>query len=146
MEGEGSPIIDIMGDASKEPLLEASTASSSSGASSLGAASDVAKAEADVSVDPCELMRSYDFGASSVTVSRMWQLESLGYFAEGLARQLGEEMVPEPNPNEVVVFKDFFSAGLWMSPHPALTEILLKFWVQLHQLTPNTVAQMLKYF
>jgi hypothetical protein len=33
-----------------------------------------------------------------------------------------------------------------MPPHPALTEILLKFQVQLHQLTPNAIAQMSKYF
>jgi hypothetical protein len=40
MKGEGSPVIDIVGDALKDPLLKASTTSSSSGASSLGAASD----------------------------------------------------------------------------------------------------------
>jgi hypothetical protein len=45
MEGEGSHIIDIVGDASKGPLPKASTASSSSDASSSGAASDVAEAE-----------------------------------------------------------------------------------------------------
>jgi hypothetical protein len=69
MEVEGSPVIDIVGDASKDPLLEPSTASSSSGASSLGAASDVAEAEADVSVDPHKLAQSYDFRVSSVMVS-----------------------------------------------------------------------------
>jgi hypothetical protein len=37
MEGERSPIIDIMGDMSKAPLPEASTASSSSDTSSRGA-------------------------------------------------------------------------------------------------------------
>jgi hypothetical protein len=42
--------------------------------------------------------------------------------------------------------KSVFAAGLWMPPHPAFTEILLKFWVQLHQLTPNAGSQMLKYF
>jgi hypothetical protein len=36
--------------------------------------------------------------------------------------------------------------GLQMPPHPILTEILLKFWVQLHQLTPNAIAQLSKYF
>jgi hypothetical protein len=54
--------------------------------------------------------------------------------------------VPEPNANESIVFKEFFAAGLRMPPHPAFTEILLKFWVQLHQLTLNTIAQMSKYF
>jgi hypothetical protein len=63
MEGEGSPIIDIMDDASKGPLSEASMASSSSDASSLGAASDVAKTEVEASVDPHELLRSYEFGS-----------------------------------------------------------------------------------
>jgi hypothetical protein len=69
IEGEGSPIIDIVGDASKGPLPEASMASSSSDASLVGAANDVA--EAEVSVDPHKLARSYDFRASSVTVSRI---------------------------------------------------------------------------
>jgi hypothetical protein len=46
----------------------------------------------------------------------------------------------EPNPDEAIVFKEFFVVGLWMSPHPAFTEILLKFWVQLHQLTLNAIA------
>jgi hypothetical protein len=54
--------------------------------------------------------------------------------------------VPEPNTNEVIVFEEFFVAGLRMPPHLAFTEILLKFWVQLHQLIPNAIAQMSKYF
>jgi hypothetical protein len=33
-----------------------------------------------------------------------------------------------------------------MQPHPTFTKILLKFWVQLHQLTLNAIAQMSKYF
>jgi hypothetical protein len=55
MEGEGSPVIDIIGDALRGPLLEALTASSSLDASTLGAASDVAAVEAEVSMDPHEL-------------------------------------------------------------------------------------------
>jgi hypothetical protein len=39
-------------------------------------------------------------------------LESLRYFAEGSARELGEETVPEPDTDEVVVFEEFFMAGL----------------------------------
>jgi Ser-tRNA(Ala) deacylase AlaX len=33
-----------------------------------------------------------------------------------------------------------------MPPHPALTDILLKFQVQLHQLTPNAIVLLSKYF
>jgi hypothetical protein len=68
-----------------------------------------------------------------------------GYFDEGMGRELGEETVPEPNPDEVVVFEEFFTAGLRMPPHPVLVDILLKFQVQIHQLTPNAIIQLLKY-
>jgi hypothetical protein len=127
MEREGSPVIASMGDASKGPLPEALMAGSSSDASSVGVASDVAKPEAEVFVDPRELTQSYHFRASSVTVSHIQQLESLGYFAEGLACELGEETMLELNLDEAVVFKEFFVMGLWMPPHPAFTKILLKF-------------------
>jgi hypothetical protein len=56
------------------------------------------------------------------------------------------ETVPEPEDNEVIVFEEFFSAGLRMPPHLVLVDILLKFRVQLHQLTPNAIVQLSKYF
>jgi hypothetical protein len=62
-------------------LPEASTTESSSEASSSGAASDAADCE--TSTDPHELTWSYDFGASSVTVSHIHQLEALRYFSDG---------------------------------------------------------------
>jgi hypothetical protein len=89
----------------------------------------VAEADPKDAVGPCELARSYDFRASSVTVGRIRQLEPLGYFAEGLACESGEETVPEPNTNEAIVFKEFFVVGLRMPPHLTLMEILLMFWV-----------------
>jgi hypothetical protein len=52
----------------------------------------------------------------------------------------GEEVILEPVANEAVVFEEFFVTGLRMPPHPALTDILVKFHVQLHQLTPNAFA------
>jgi hypothetical protein len=97
-------------------------------------------------MDPCELARSYEFGASLVTVGRTRQMESLGYFPEGLVREPREEILSEPNSDKVVVFEEFITAGLRMPPHHVLTEILLKFRVQLHQLTPSATVQMSKYF
>jgi hypothetical protein len=79
-------------------------------------------------------------------VGHIRQLEALRYFAEGSAREPGEEAVPEPGDDEAAVFEDFFSVGLRMPPHPALIEILLKYRVQLHQLTPNAFVQLSKYF
>jgi hypothetical protein len=127
MEGEGSPVIDIVGDALKVLLPEASMASSSSDSSLGGLASDVAEAAAEDTVDLHKLVQSYDFRMSSVTVGRIRQLESLRYFAKGSAHEPGEETVPEPNHDEVVVFEEFFMAGLHMPPHPSFTKNLLKF-------------------
>jgi hypothetical protein len=45
-------------------------------------------------------------------VGRIRQLESLSYFAEGSEREPGEEIVSEPHDDEVVVFEEFFTAGL----------------------------------
>jgi hypothetical protein len=50
--------------------------------------------------------------------------------------------MPEPNPNKAIVS----ATGFPMPPHPAFIEIMLKFRVQLHQLTPNAIRQMSKYF
>jgi hypothetical protein len=45
-------------------------------------------------------------------VGRIQQLESLGYFVEGSVCESGEETTPEPKTDEVVVFEEFFVAGL----------------------------------
>jgi hypothetical protein len=69
-----------------------------------------------------------------------------GCFVEGGACLAGEQTVPEPEDDEVVIFKEFFFAGLRMPPHPVIMDILLKLQVQLHQVTPNDFAQLSKYF
>jgi dimeric dUTPase (all-alpha-NTP-PPase superfamily) len=48
--------------------------------------------------------------------------------------------------SKAVVFEEFFAAGLQMLPHLALTDILVKFCMQLHRLTSNALAQFFKYF
>jgi hypothetical protein len=53
--------------------------------------------------------------------------------------------VPESGDDEAVVYEDFSVVGLWMPLHPALANILLHFEAQLHQLTPNAIAQLSKY-
>jgi hypothetical protein len=55
-------------------------------------------------------------------------------------------VILEPADDEAVVFEEFFAVGHWMPPHPALTDILVMFHVQLDELTPNAFAQFSKYF
>jgi hypothetical protein len=89
---------------------------------------------------------SYDFGKSGVTKARIASFESVTrYFLKGYDWALGVESVLDPHENEAVVFKDFFAAGLRMPPHPILLDVLHKFQVQLHQLTPNAIIQISKF-
>jgi hypothetical protein len=39
-----------------------------------------------------------------------------GYSTKGMGREPGEETVPEPHPDEAVVFEEFFTTGVRM-PH-----------------------------
>jgi hypothetical protein len=89
--------------------------------------------------------RSYLFGPSMVTVSRIQEIIDSDYFAEGGARVPGEDTVLKLKNDEVVMFEQFFAAGLRMPSLPVPSDILLKFQVQLHQLTPNVIGQLSKY-
>jgi hypothetical protein len=84
---------------------------------------------------------SFYFGQSKVTQGRISDLESSRCFPKYFARHPGMESVLDPKENEAVVFEDFFAAGLCIPPHSVLLDILHKFWVQLHQLTPKTIVQ-----
>ena len=56
-----------------------------------------------------------EFGKSTVKAEDLVVMKKLGYFGEnedGLIRFAGEEVIPEPKEDEVVVFKSFFRAGL----------------------------------
>jgi hypothetical protein len=89
--------------------------------------------------------RSFLFGPLTMTVSRICGMIHCGYFVGGMGNELREETVLEPQPDKAVVFEEFFNAGLRMPSHPVLADILLKFQVQIHQLTPNAIVQLSKY-
>jgi hypothetical protein len=130
MEGDCSPVIEEVGvhNTGEVPRLEGTTTRSSSrdvfdGRSDDGA--DTQEGGSEV-VDLRESSYSYVFGPSTITIGRIRQLASLGYFTEGAMREVGEETVPELAEDKVVLFEVFFTAGLWM-PQPVLADILVKF-------------------
>jgi hypothetical protein len=55
-----------------------------------------------------------------VIVSRIHGMVDNGYFTDGMGHEPGEETIPEPNVDEVMVFKEFFSTGLRIPLHPLL--------------------------
>jgi hypothetical protein len=71
---------------------------------------------------------SSDFGWSKVTKAHHSSLQSFTrYFLKGFSRPPSVESAPNPQEDEVVVFKDFFVAGLHIPPHLVLLDILHKF-------------------
>jgi hypothetical protein len=85
-----------------------------------------------------------EFGVSRISLARVQDMQQLGYFGGGVGRVPGAEEVPEPE-GELVVFEAFFIAGLRLLAHRFVSEVLQKFEVQVHQLTPNAVVALAKY-
>jgi hypothetical protein len=89
-----------------------------------------------------------EFGKSIVTADNMVMMKKLGYFGEAeskLIRFAGEEVIPDPKDDEVVVFKTFFRAGLRFPLHEMIGEVLKNFEIYFHQLTPNAIVRLSVY-
>jgi hypothetical protein len=61
---------------------------------------------------------SFEFGLSRVTSSDLDEFTEAGWFAQDLARPSEGEVVLDPHDDAVVVYKEFFLAGLRFSSHP----------------------------
>jgi hypothetical protein len=82
------------------------------------------------------------FRKSIVTEKDLDVMKKLGYFGEDkgkLIRFVGEEVIPKPKEDEVVVFRSFFRAGLWFPLNDMIGEVLKRFEIYLHQLMPNAL-------
>jgi hypothetical protein len=85
-----------------------------------------------------------EFGKSTVKAEDLVLMKKLGYFGEnddGLVWFAREEVIPEPKDDQVVVFKSFFRAGLRFPLYEMIGEVLKKFDIYLHQLTPNAIVR-----
>jgi hypothetical protein len=85
-----------------------------------------------------------EFSVSRISSGRVQDMQRLGYFGGGVGRVPGAEEIPKPE-GELVVFEAFFIAGLRLPAHRFVSEVLQKFGVQVHQLTPNAVVALAKY-
>jgi hypothetical protein len=89
-----------------------------------------------------------EFRRSTVTAEDLVVMKKLGYYGEnedGLIRFAGEEVIPEPKDDEVVVFKSFFRARLRFPLYDMIGEVLKRFEIYLHQLTPNAIVRLSIY-
>jgi hypothetical protein len=71
-----------------------------------------------------------------------------GFFSENqkkLLRFRGEETTPKPEKDEIVIFKSFLKAGLRFPLHGIIAEVLKRFGIYFHQLTPNAIVRLSVY-
>lgn len=93
---------------------------------------------------PARLPSSYHLGRSQVTEDVLD-----GYVEEGLissevrlaCRVPGHEEVPAPKAYEAIVFHDFLTAGLRFPCERFMCEVLERFNLQIHHLTPNAFSR-----
>jgi hypothetical protein len=85
-----------------------------------------------------------EFGTSRISSVRVQEMQQLGYFGDDVGRVPGAEEIPETE-GELVVFEAFFLAGLRLPTHRFMVEVLRRFGVQVHQLTPNAVVALAMY-
>jgi hypothetical protein len=76
-----------------------------------------------------------EFRKSTVKAEDLVLMKKLGYFGKNddeLVRFAGEETIPEPKEDEVVVLKSFFGVGLQFPLYEMINEVLKKFEIYLH--------------
>jgi hypothetical protein len=86
-----------------------------------------------------------DFGKSIVSEANMPMMIKLGYFGEAekkLIRFGGEETTTTLENDEVVVFRNFFRAGLRFPLNKMIGEVLENYKIYLHHLTPNAIVRL----
>jgi hypothetical protein len=88
-----------------------------------------------------------EFGKSTVTEDDV-VMKKLGYFGEDDGKLIcfaGEEAIPEPKEDEVIVFRSFFMAGLWFPLYDIIAKVLKRFEIYLHQLMSNAIVRLSVY-
>jgi hypothetical protein len=89
-----------------------------------------------------------DFGKSTISEADFPKMVKLGYLSEAKKEFIhfgGEETIPKPGKNEVVVFKSLFKAGLRFPLNKMIANVLKKYGIYLHQLTPNAIIRLSVY-
>ena len=106
----------------------------------------------NMDANPSELMKrdkpapTLRFGPSLMSAALIESYVEREYFPSGVCRPPQGEEKPDPRDGECVVFCDFFVAGLRFPLDPKVPEILARFKVKIHQLTPNAFVMLSKFF
>jgi hypothetical protein len=89
-----------------------------------------------------------DFGKSTISKADFPKMVKSGYFSEDEKKVIrfgGEETIPKPQKDEIVIFKSFLKAGLRFPLNRMIADVLKKFGIYFHQLTPNAIVRLSVY-
>jgi hypothetical protein len=89
-----------------------------------------------------------DFGKSTISKADFPKMVKSGYFSEDekkLIRFGGEETTSKPEKDEIVIYKSFLKAGLRFPLNRMIADVLKKFGIYFHQLTPNAIVRLSVY-
>jgi hypothetical protein len=81
------------------------------------------------------------FGKSTIRQGQIEVMKGKYFHDVSIVRAGGEDIVPLPEGDEVVVFRSFMKAGLCFPLHRMVVEVLKTFEVYLHQLTPEALIR-----
>ena len=82
------------------------------------------------------------FGKSSIKQSHLENMRGRYFRDMSIVRAGGDNNIPAPEENEVVIFRSFFKAGLRFPLSKFVVEVLKIYQVFLHQLTPEAILRM----
>ena len=82
------------------------------------------------------------FGKSTIKHGQIDAMRGRYFRDISIVRARGENNVPLPQADEVVVYRSFMKAGLRFPLDKMLVEVLKTFEIYLHQLTPEAIIKM----
>jgi hypothetical protein len=81
------------------------------------------------------------FGKSTIRQGQIEAMKSKYFHDVSIVRARGEDIVPLPQGDEVVVFRSFKKAGLRFSLHNMLVKVFKMFEIYLHQISTEALIR-----
>jgi hypothetical protein len=82
------------------------------------------------------------FGKSTIKQSHLKNMRGKYFWDMSIVRAGGDNKVPAPEENKVVIFRSFFKAGLRFPLSKFVVEVLKTYQIFLHQITPEAIIRM----
>jgi hypothetical protein len=82
------------------------------------------------------------FDKSTIKQSHLENMRGRYFRDMSIVRAGGDNNVPAPEENEVVIYRSFFKAGLWFPLSKFVVKVLKTYQIFLHQISPEAIIRM----